>query len=62
VSGREAGERLELTRNEAGDVVFMRWATYRFTRHQETFAEAAADAGTPPGGAGFPEPGKGYPS
>ncbi|MET8465205.1 DUF7586 domain-containing protein, partial [Micromonospora zamorensis] len=36
-SGREAGELLRLTRDEAGAVVRMHWATYRFTRHQETF-------------------------
>lgn len=37
VSGREAGELLRLTRDEHGTVVRMHWATYRFTRHQETF-------------------------
>ena len=37
VSGREAGELLRLTRDEAGRVVRMHWATYRFTRDQETF-------------------------
>ncbi|MEH1100673.1 serine hydrolase domain-containing protein [Micromonospora sp. CPCC 205561] len=37
VSGREAGELLRLTRDERGEVVRMHWATYRFTRHQETF-------------------------
>ncbi|MEV1332448.1 serine hydrolase domain-containing protein [Micromonospora costi] len=37
VSGREAGELLRLTRDESGAVVRMHWATYRFTRHQETF-------------------------
>ncbi|MFG1882257.1 serine hydrolase domain-containing protein [Micromonospora sp. NPDC049102] len=37
VSGREVGELLRLTRDEAGTVVRMHWATYRFTRHQETF-------------------------
>jgi CubicO group peptidase (beta-lactamase class C family) len=37
VSGREAGERLELTRDRAGKVILMRWATYRFTRDQQTF-------------------------
>jgi len=37
VSGRESGERLRLTRDENGDVVRMHWATYRFTRQQETF-------------------------
>ncbi|WP_067497235.1 serine hydrolase [Actinoplanes sp. TFC3] len=37
VSGREAGELLRLTRDENGVVVRMHWATYRFTRTQETF-------------------------
>jgi hypothetical protein len=38
VSGREAGELLRLTRDPAtGAVVRMHWATYRFTRGQETF-------------------------
>jgi CubicO group peptidase (beta-lactamase class C family) len=37
VSGREAGELLRLTRDERGTVVRMHWATYRFTRDQETF-------------------------
>jgi CubicO group peptidase (beta-lactamase class C family) len=37
VSGREVGELLRLTRDEAGSVVRMHWATYRFTRQQETF-------------------------
>ncbi len=38
VSGREAGELLRLTRDPGtGDVVRMRWATYRFTRRQETY-------------------------
>jgi CubicO group peptidase (beta-lactamase class C family) len=37
VSGREAGELLRLTRDERGVVVRMHWATYRFTRVQETF-------------------------
>jgi CubicO group peptidase (beta-lactamase class C family) len=36
-SGREAGELLRLTRDDAGAVVRMHWATYRFTRGQETF-------------------------
>jgi CubicO group peptidase (beta-lactamase class C family) len=36
-SGREAGELLRLTRDERGTVVRMHWATYRFTRTQETF-------------------------
>jgi len=39
VSGREAGERLELTRDDTGAVVLMRWATYRLTRGQETFGQ-----------------------
>jgi CubicO group peptidase (beta-lactamase class C family) len=37
VSGREVGELLRLTRNEAGAVIHMHWATYRFTRTQATF-------------------------
>ena len=37
VSGREAGELLRFTRDEQGTVVRMHWATYRFTRTQETF-------------------------
>jgi CubicO group peptidase (beta-lactamase class C family) len=37
VSGREAGEVLRLTRDTEGRVVRMHWATYRFTRQQETF-------------------------
>jgi CubicO group peptidase (beta-lactamase class C family) len=37
VSGREVGERLRLTRDASGEVVRMHWATYRFTRRQETF-------------------------
>jgi CubicO group peptidase (beta-lactamase class C family) len=38
VSGREAGELLRLTREPAGGaVVRMHWATYRFTRDQQTF-------------------------
>jgi CubicO group peptidase (beta-lactamase class C family) len=36
-SGREAGELLRLTRDADGTVVRMHWATYRFTRGQETF-------------------------
>jgi CubicO group peptidase (beta-lactamase class C family) len=36
-SGREAGELLRLTRDGAGVVVRMHWATYRFTRGQESF-------------------------
>lgn len=39
VSGREVGERLRLTRDESGTVVRMNWATYRFTRNQESFDE-----------------------
>jgi CubicO group peptidase (beta-lactamase class C family) len=38
VSGREAGERLRLTRDPAtGEVVRMHWATYRVTRTPEAF-------------------------
>jgi hypothetical protein len=37
VSGREAGERLRLTRDATGRVVTMHWATYRYTREQEPF-------------------------
>ncbi|GAB7039956.1 MULTISPECIES: serine hydrolase domain-containing protein [Catenuloplanes] len=37
VSGRETGELLRLTRDAHGTVVRMHWATYRFTRAQETF-------------------------
>jgi CubicO group peptidase (beta-lactamase class C family) len=38
VAGREVGERLRLHRQpETGAVVRMNWATYRFTRTQETF-------------------------
>ncbi|MEV4707045.1 serine hydrolase domain-containing protein [Actinoplanes sp. NPDC049316] len=37
VSGRETGELLRLTRDAEGAVVRMHWATYRFTRQQETF-------------------------
>jgi hypothetical protein len=37
MSGRESGELLRLMRDENGEVVRMHWATYRFTRHQETF-------------------------
>ncbi|GAA4713619.1 serine hydrolase domain-containing protein [Phytohabitans rumicis] len=36
-SGREAGELLRLTRDAQGTVVRMHWATYRFTRDQQTF-------------------------
>jgi len=39
-SGREAGELLRLTRDPAtGEVVRMHWATYRFTRDQQTFGD-----------------------
>ncbi|GAA1561231.1 serine hydrolase domain-containing protein [Dactylosporangium maewongense] len=37
VSGREAGELLRLTRAGDGTVERLHWATYRFTRGQETF-------------------------
>jgi len=38
VSGREVGELLRPTRDpDSGEVVRMHWATYRFTRSQETF-------------------------
>ncbi|MFG1847721.1 serine hydrolase domain-containing protein [Micromonospora carbonacea] len=37
VSGRETGELLRLTRDATGTVVRLHWATYRFTRGQETF-------------------------
>ncbi|TYB98366.1 beta-lactamase family protein [Micromonospora sp. WP24] len=37
VSGREVGELLRLGRDDRGAVVRMHWATYRFTRNQETF-------------------------
>jgi CubicO group peptidase (beta-lactamase class C family) len=40
VSGRETGERLRLHRRR-GQVVRMHWATYRFTRTQQTFDGAA---------------------
>ncbi|HEX5597907.1 MAG TPA: serine hydrolase domain-containing protein [Micromonosporaceae bacterium] len=36
-SGREVGELLRLSRDPDGNVVRMHWATYRFTRNQETF-------------------------
>lgn len=42
VSGREAGELLRLTRGADGTVVRMHWATYRFTRTQETFDRVPA--------------------
>jgi hypothetical protein len=44
VSGREVGELLRLTRDPAGSVVLMHWATYRFTRLQETFDRLPASA------------------
>lgn len=37
VSGREVGELLRLHRDAEGVVTRMHWATYRFTRAQETF-------------------------
>ncbi|HEY7273207.1 MAG TPA: serine hydrolase domain-containing protein [Actinoplanes sp.] len=37
VSGREVGELLRLTRDDAGVVTHMHWATYRFTRAQRAF-------------------------
>jgi CubicO group peptidase (beta-lactamase class C family) len=37
VTGREVGELLRLTRDADGRVVRMHWATYRFTRDQQTF-------------------------
>jgi Beta-lactamase len=37
VQGREVGELLRLTRDAGGAVVRMHWATYRFTRDQQTF-------------------------
>ena len=45
VSGREAGERLRLTRDQRGVVVRMHWATYRFTRVQESFDGVPASDG-----------------
>ncbi|GIE29816.1 serine hydrolase [Actinoplanes italicus] len=45
VSGREAGELLRLTRDDAGAVVRMHWATYRFTRLQEGFDGGLASDG-----------------
>lgn len=45
VSGREAGELLRLTRDADGRVVRMHWATYRFTRVQETFDGAPVSQG-----------------
>ncbi|MFG2104831.1 serine hydrolase domain-containing protein [Micromonospora echinaurantiaca] len=46
VSGREVGELLRLTRDERGAVVRMHWATYRFTRTQETFERYDFRAGS----------------
>jgi CubicO group peptidase (beta-lactamase class C family) len=37
VAGREIGEQLRLTRDGDGRVVRLHWATYRFTREQQTF-------------------------
>lgn len=37
ISGREAGERLRLVRDGGGQVTQMSWATYPFTRRQQTF-------------------------
>jgi len=46
VSGREAGEELRLTRDPGtGAVVGMHWATYRFTRDQQTFESRPASTG-----------------
>lgn len=45
VSGREAGELLRLTRDADGTVIRMHWATYRFTRVQETFDGIPVSAG-----------------
>jgi CubicO group peptidase (beta-lactamase class C family) len=45
VSGREAGELLRLTRDEAGAVTAMHWATYRFSRVQEGFDRGPASDG-----------------
>jgi CubicO group peptidase (beta-lactamase class C family) len=44
-SGREAGELLRLTRDDAGAIVRMHWATYRFTRVQQAFDGGNASAG-----------------
>lgn len=61
VSGREVGELLRLTRDPAsGAVVRMHWATYRFTRAQETFdGIPAAHPGRPH--PGRPQPGRPQP-
>lgn len=40
VAGREVGELLRLTRDADGTVIRLHWATYRFTRTQETFGPA----------------------
>jgi CubicO group peptidase (beta-lactamase class C family) len=45
VSGREAGELLRLTRGAGGAVTRMHWATYRYTRGQETFEGRPASGG-----------------
>jgi CubicO group peptidase (beta-lactamase class C family) len=45
ISGREAGERLRLTRDAQGVVVRMHWATYRLTRVQEAFDGVPATEG-----------------
>ena len=45
VSGREAGELLRLTRDADGTVIRMHWATYRFTRVQETYDQNPVSAG-----------------
>jgi CubicO group peptidase (beta-lactamase class C family) len=37
ISGREVGELLRVTRAEDGTPIRLHWATYRFTRAQETF-------------------------
>jgi hypothetical protein len=37
VAGREVGELLRLTRGPDGEITLMHWATYRFTRRQQTF-------------------------
>ena len=50
VSGRESGELLRLTRDAAGAVVRMHWATYRFTRVQEGFDGGPASSGPEPVG------------
>jgi len=43
ISGRETGELLRLTRDpDTGAIVRMHWATYRFTRTQETFDGVSA--------------------